>query len=350
MSSPESLGLLLINLGTPASPSVQDVKNYLGAFLMDPYVIGLPTPLRWLLVHGIILNTRPQKSAQAYRSVWTEAGSPLLVESKKFKAALEAHPDARGWSRIELAMRFGAPSVSSALQAFHSSGIRKVTVFPLYPQYAESSFRTAVEHVKKEARQFDGKNHFQFQIVPPFFSDSGFLDAEAIRLKETLADFKADHTLFSFHGLPKAHVKKVETCAQHCFTHPNCCARIETLNSKCYRAQCFYTAREIARIAELPPSAWSVSFQSRLGPGWIQPFTDHIIPDLAKKGIRNLAVVCPAFVADCLETLEEIGGRAQELFRAAGGDALKLVPSLNDHPRWIQAAARIASQTAKKNY
>jgi ferrochelatase len=323
--------LLLINLGSPASTSVADVRRYLNQFLMDPYVVDLPWPLRRLLV-SLILIKRPEQSAHAYSSIWWEGGSPLIVLSRRLQQAMQPH-----WPHgpVELAMRYGEPSIETVLNRLVAQGVRKVTLAPLYPQFADSTTTTALEEVRRVVREQNLT--LQFAELPPFYAEPEYLDALVASARPHLEqDF--DHLLLSFHGLPERHLHKLDPSG-HCLKGADCCrtASPEVL-AHCYRAQCLRSAELFAERAGLPAGKWSVSFQSRLGRAkWIEPYTETRLDELAKAGVKKLLVMCPAFVADCIETLEEIGDRGREQFQAAGGEQLVLVPCLNDHPQWVEA-------------
>ncbi len=335
-------GLLLINLGTPEAPTTPAVRRYLREFLGDPRVLDINPIGRALLLNLIILPTRPAKSAHAYRQVWdSERGSPLMYHSKDLTAGVTA---ALGpaW-QVQLAMRYGSPSIAAGLDALIAAKVDRIFVLPLFPQHAMSSTETAVARVNElAAKRSDAP---PIEHIPAFFADPGFLDAFAAVGAPALAAARPDHVLFSFHGLPVRHIHKTDSTNGHCFSTPSCC---DTLTSpSCYRAQCYFTARALAERMELAPERYTVCFQSRLGrTPWIQPFTDVLLDELAAKGVKRLAVMCPAFVADCLETLEEIGMRAKAQFTAAGGEELVLVPSLNSSPAWVNAVAGIAKRQA----
>lgn len=323
--------LLLVNLGSPASTEVADVRRYLNQFLMDPYVIDLPWPLRRLLV-SLILIKRPAASAHAYASIWWDEGSPLIVLSRRLQQAMQAH-----WTRgpVELAMRYGEPSIETTLQRLVDQGVREVTLAPLYPQFADSTTTTVIEETKRVLREHGLK--LRLSILPPFYDQPEYLDALAASAKPYLEQ-PFDHLLLSFHGLPERHLHKLDPSG-HCLKGADCCrtASAEVLAS-CYRAQCLRSAELFAARMGLQPQQWSVSFQSRLGRAkWIEPYTETRLDELAAQGAKKLLVMCPAFVADCIETLEEIGDRGREQFVAAGGESLQLVPCLNDHPDWAAA-------------
>ena len=330
----ETVGVLVVNLGTPDAPETGAVRRYLREFLSDPRVIDIPAPLRWLLLEGVILRTRPQASAALYRKVWTAEGSPLLVHGRALVAALGARlPDCP----VRLGMRYGKPSIASAFDELLRAGADRVVVFPLYPHATSSSVGSTLEEVFRVngARW----NVLPLSVVPPFHADAGFHDALAAVAEPALAAFRPDHVLMSFHGLPERHVTKADDRGAGCLARATCCDVATRANASCYRAQCHDTARRLASSLGLPAGTWTIGFQSRLGrTPWIKPWSDVVIRELAAKGVKRLAVCCPGFVADCLETLEEIGLRAKADFVAHGGADLVLVPSLNAHPRWVDAA------------
>lgn len=323
--------LLLVNLGSPASTSVADVRSYLNQFLMDPYVIDLPWPVRRLLV-SLILIKRPEQSAHAYASIWWEEGSPLVVLSRRLQQQMTAQ-----WSHgpVELAMRYGEPSIETVLTRLAAQGIRKVTLAPLYPQFADSTVTTVVEEARRVLRE--KKLDLPLAILQPFYDQPEYLDALVASAKPHLQQ-DYDHLLFSFHGLPERHLQKLNP--GHTFDGAtDCCANAPAqVRATCYRGQCFSVARDFAARMGLPEDKWSVAFQSRLGRAkWIEPYTEARLETLAQQGVKKLLVMCPAFVADCIETLEEIGDRGLEQFREAGGEELVLVPCLNDDPQWAKA-------------
>jgi len=326
-------GVLLVNLGTPDAPRPPEVRRYLREFLSDPRVVDINPLARWLLLELVILPVRPRRSAEAYAKVWGETGSPLLANSQALRAQVA---ERLAELPVALAMRYGSPSIGAGLDQLHAAGCDHVVMVPLFPQYASSSTGSAVEAVYREAgRRW---NTPFVSVVPPFFDDLRFVEAFAQVGQPVLDELAPDHVLMSFHGLPERHMRKSDPSGRHCLHADDCCRKLVDENRNCYRAQCFATAQALAGRLALPEEKWSVAFQSRLGrTPWIRPYTDERIVELAKAGVRRLAVFCPAFVADCLETLEEIGMRADEAFRAAGGEALRLVPSLNAHPAWVDA-------------
>jgi ferrochelatase len=333
------IGILLINLGSPASPATSDVRKYLREFLSDPRVIDLPAPLRWLLVHGIIAPFRAPKSAKAYQKIWREDGSPLLSNTRLLAAALGEQLGGR--YRVAFAMRYGAPGIGATLDRLTYQGAREIRVLPLYPQYASSSTGTVEDTVLRWHRhRQDGP---ELKLLPPFFDYPGFIQSFAELGEPILKELRPDHTLFSFHGLPIRHILKEDISGGHCLESEACCEKIIPANGMCYRAHCFQSARGIAGALGLQQKDYTVCFQSRLGKGWLEPFTDVLLQQLPDRGVRRLMVFCPSFVADCLETLEEIAIRGRELFIQAGGRQLGLVPSLNAQPRWVQSVARMVA-------
>lgn len=335
----ERRGLLLVNLGTPDAPRTPEVRRYLRQFLSDPRVLDLPALGRWALLNLFILPFRPAKSAAAYRKIWGREGSPLLHFSRALEAGVRTA--LAGEYEVELAMRYGNPSIASALERLKARGVNELTVFPLYPQYASSSTGSSLEAVYAAlGREW---NVVPLHTVPAFYDQPGYLDAFAEVGRPVVEGLQADHVLFSFHGLPERQILKSDDTGAHCLKSDGCCDQIGAANRFCYRAQCHATARGIASRLGLPAERWSVSFQSRLGrTPWIKPYTDLVLPELAAKGVKRLAVFCPAFVADCLETLEEIGLRAEAQFKGCGGEALQLVPSLNAHPSWVATVAALS--------
>lgn len=341
-------GLLLVNLGTPAAPTFGAVARYLREFLSDPRVLSLPALPRWLLLHAVILPFRSGKSAAAYRSVWTPEGSPLLVHGRALATAVQ---DKLGPGvRVELAMRYQEPSLREGLRRLRQAGVDRVVVFPLYPHYAASSWGSTAEAVMRlAAREWDVPS---LSFVPPCYEDPRFIEACAQVARPLLEQLRPDKVVMSFHGLPEEHVRRSDASretgqpAPHCLARPDCCHTITPANRNCYRAQCHATARLLAAALGLEHDRWELAFQSRLTRRWIQPFFDHRIEALPGEGVKKVLVLEPSFVADCLETLEEVGIRARESFQAAGGAELTLCPSLNAHPSWVQAVADMAREAA----
>jgi protoporphyrin/coproporphyrin ferrochelatase len=331
--------ILLINLGSPASTHPPDVRRYLDQFLMDPYVIDVPAPVRALIVKGFILPTRPAKSAEAYAKIWTEDGSPLIVISHQTRAALEAKMGVP----VGLAMRYGEPSIERGVDELASRVERgtEFVVVPMYPQYAMASTRT----VEVEAQRVLEMRGIPHRFVPPWYGDPGYLDVLAASVRPHLAD-DVQHVLFSYHGIPQRHVRKTDPTRVHCLRSADCCAVSSPAHATCYRHQIIQTTLGAAKRLGLEPERYSFSFQSRLGGGWLEPFTDKVLADLPARGIKRLVVVCPSFIADCLETLEEISIRGRETFMDAGGESFTYVPALNADPAWIDVLASLCSKTA----
>ncbi len=335
MSAPQ--GVLLIQLGTPDAPRPREVRRYLREFLSDPRVIDLPWLPRKLLLEGVILPTRPRQSAAAYAKVWTEEGSPLLVHSEAFRDALQQRLGRE--PIVALGMRYGNPSIASALRRLEEHGVREVTAIPMFPQAASSSSGSALEALFREPA---AQRFARIRTIGAFFDDPGFVAAWRDVAAPVLDAFRADHVLFSYHGLPERQVRAADPRRDHCLESPDCCEPMRPAARHCYRAQCYATTNAVVAALGLDPKQTSTSFQSRLGrTPWIRPFTDHVLPELAERGVRRLAVLCPSFVADCLETVEEIGIRGREQWEGLGGEALELVPCLNAHPTWVDAVATL---------
>ncbi len=345
-------GVLLLNVGTPDGPSVPEVRKYLREFLMDPRVIDLALPLRWLLVHGLILPTRPAKSAAAYRAVWGPRGSPLLQHSEDLRDALQAALGGR--ARVAIGMRYGNPSIAAALDSLLAADVSEIIVLPMFPQYAAASTGTALERVMELAGA--RWNVPPLRVLPAFYDDAGFLDACASVASRALADrgltfLDLDHVLMSFHGLPERHCRRSDPTGMHCLSASSCCDAIVAANRHCYRAQCFATARALAQRLQLPAERWSIAFQSRLGrTPWIQPHTDVVLAELGQRRLQRVAVLEPSFVADCLETVEEIGIRGREVFAAHGGGELLALPCVNADPAWVAAVLEMTSGMASRPF
>ena len=324
-------GLLLINLGTPDDPTTAAVRRYLAEFLSDPLVIDIHPINRWLLLHLIILRFRPKKSAAAYQLIWDEErGSPLLYHSEDLLREVRERID-HDW-QVELAMRYGKPPIAEALERFREAGIDRVVAFPLFPQYAASSTQSAIDEVNR------ARNDLQVTFVDPFYDHPSFIEAFAQVGESAMKATNADKVMFSYHGLPERHVRATDESGEHCLANATCCDAITDVNRNCYRAQAFATTRALTKRLGLSADDYVLTFQSRLGrTPWIQPFTDVALDEIAADGVENLLVFCPAFVADCLETLEEIAIRGKDQFTAAGGTSLTLVPSLNSTGAWADA-------------
>ncbi len=330
-------GVLLVNLGSPDSPSVLDVRKYLREFLMDGRVLDTPWPVRWYVVNFAILPRRPVESAAAYQKVWTPEGSPLVVISRRVQRELQRRV---GDSlAVELAMRYQNPGIESALASLRSQGVGDLLVFPLFPHFAMSSFETAVVRVQELAARMAPE--MELQIADPFYRDPDYIAALVASASDYLQS-DHEHLLFSFHGLPERHLRKSDPTGSHCLQSPNCCETPSIAHDTCYRAQCFATVRAFVKQANIPSGKYSVSFQSRLGRDpWLKPYTDGELKRLPQSGVKRLLVMCPAFVSDCLETLEEIAMSGRESFIEAGGEKFTFIPCLNEHPRWLDALEKM---------
>jgi ferrochelatase len=332
-------GLLLINLGTPDAPTVDAVRRYLDEFLMDPYVVDIPFPLRYLLVKGIILRTRPQASAKLYQSVWTDKGSPLLVLSLELEEQIKALLNED--FEVELGMRYGSPSVAVALEKLMQHELEQLIVLPLFPQYSQAATESAIQSFKKAFKKYNAK--LPVRIITDFYDHPAFIDSYVKIIEKHLDISHHEHLLLSYHGLPVKHLEKTgcEYVGKHCIDETNC-PKMNIQNKNCYKAQCFATSRLIAKQLNLTENQYSVSFQSRLGKTpWIKPYTDLHLSTLYNKGIRKLAIASPSFVSDCLETLEEIAIQAKEQWLALGGESLTVIPCLNTSTNWVKAISKI---------
>jgi ferrochelatase len=334
-------GVLLVNLGSPESPDPKDVKIYLDEFLMDERVIDLPSFLRTLLVRGIILNTRPKKSAKAYKKIWWKEGSPLIVLSKRLLQKMEAKVQLP----LALGMRYGKPSIQSGLQELVDKGATEVLLVPMYPQFAMATTETIL--VLAESLRQKHFPQIQFTTLPSFYKHPDYIRVLSQSIEESLKGKEWEHLLFSYHGVPERHIRKSDITKSHCKIDGQCCQKTSPAHQYCYRHQCFETTRLVAEYLELKPDSYSTSFQSRLGlDPWLQPYTDKTVAKMAQSGVKNMAIVTPAFVSDCLETLEEIGMEAVEDFEEKGGDHLHVIPCINDREDWVNVMSRWVDEWA----
>jgi ferrochelatase len=335
-------GVLLVNLGSPESPTAKDVKPYLDEFLMDKYVIDVPFLLRALLVRGIILQTRPKKSAEAYARIWTDEGSPLIVISKKMHQKVKPLVNVP----VALAMRYGTITIQKGLQELKDKGVTEVMLMPLYPQHAMASTTTIVVLAEELRQKFFPE--MTFTNVPAFYNKPDYIQALANSMKKHLEGFDYDHLLFSYHGIPKRHIRKTDVTKSHCKIDGSCCNTPSPAHEFCYRHQCYETTRQVVKLLGIPEGKYSQTFQSRLaGDKWLTPYTDVEINKMPEQGIKKLAVVTPAFVADCLETLEEIAMEANEQFMHHGGKEFLAVPCMNDEDEWCQTVGNWINEWAK---
>ncbi len=332
-----------MNLGSPRSTKVSDVKEYLDEFLMDERVIDYRWFFRTLLVRGIILNTRPKKSAAAYETVWTPEGSPLILITEQIQQKLQQRVDVP----VKIGMRYAEPSIETGLRKLTDQGVTEIVLFPLYPQYAMSTTETVIEKAEEvRKKSFPG---IKIHYVQPFYNREMYVNCLAESIREKLpAEF--DALQFSYHGVPERHIYKTDptnTCNLN-----DCCSRPENPSHQfCYRHQCYRTTELVIEKLGIPKEKTIVSFQSRLGKDkWIEPYTDETLENLPKKGVKKLAVVCPAFVSDCLETLEEIAMEGQEEFLTAGGESFHYLPCLNDEDAWIEVVKNLCEEKLNEFY
>ena len=301
-------------------------------------MLDVSWPVRFCIVHFAILPSRPKQAAHAYQSIWTKEGSPLVVTSRRVREKLQK----RVGAPVELAMRYQKPSIESAIRGLAGQGIRETLLIPLFPHYAMSSYETAVVRVKEVAARLAPK--MRIQVQPPYFNDPDYIAALAASAMDYLRN-GYDHLLFSFHGVPERQIKKSDPTGGHCLAAPGCCEAASPAHATCYRAQCFATAKAFVEKAGVPKDKYSISFQSRLGrTPWLKPYTDFELPRLAQEGKRKMLVISASFVADCLETLEEIGMRGRDAFLDAGGTDFKLIPCLNEQPLWLKALEKMVAR------
>ena len=302
-------GILLVNLGSPDSTKTKDVRKYLDEFLMDERVIDIAYWKRYLLIKGIILNTRPKKSAAAYKKIWWEEGSPLVVISERFTKKVAEKLDIP----VALGMRYGSMSIKNGIQELNDQGVEEILLIPLYPHYAMSSYETVVEKAK-EVNRHDFPN-IKINTLPVFYNNEAYINAMSANIKNHLNGFDYDHILFSYHGIPERHIYKSDTTKSHCKLDGSCCSTPSNAHRTCYRHQCFETTRLIVEKLQLKEGTYSNSFQSRLlKDPWLKPYTDFELEKFPEEGKKKLAVITPAFVSDCLETLEEIAMEGKEEF------------------------------------
>ena len=335
-------GVLLVNLGSPESPTAKDVKPYLDEFLMDKYVIDVPFLLRALLVRGIILQTRPKKSAAAYARIWWDEGSPLVVISQRMHKKVQE----KSSIPVALAMRYGTMTIEKGLQELREKGVTEVMLLALYPQYAMASTTTIWELAADLVR-----TKFPEMIltkVPAFYNKPDYIQALANSIKKHLDTFEYDHLLFSYHGIPKRHIRKTDVTKSHCAIDGSCCNTPSPAHEFCYRHQCYETTKQVVKLLGIPEGKYSQTFQSRLaGDKWLTPYTDVEVNKMPEKGIKKLAVVTPAFVSDCLETLEEIAMEANEQFLHHGGEEFMAIPCMNDGDEWCGVVANWIKEWSK---
>ena len=327
-------GVLLVNLGSPASTSTKDVRKYLDQFLMDERVIDAPYWLRTILVRGIILNTRPKKSAKAYKKIWWDEGSPLIVLSERLHDKVQEKTELP----VALSMRYGSPSMKDGLQELHDKGVTDVLIVPLYPQHAMATTDTILVLAEELREKFYPQ--MKFKHIPAFYHKKDYIKVLGDNIKNYLEDKEWDKILFSYHGIPERHVRKSDITKSHCKPNDSvnfeCCKTASPAHEFCYKHQCYETTRQVVEYLGIEPHQYFVSFQSRLaGDPWLQPYTDKMLEKYPNEGVKNLAVVTPAFVSDCLETLEEIAMEGKEEFLKFGGEEFHAIPCINDNDDWV---------------
>ena len=338
-------GVLLVNLGSPDSTETKDVKSYLDQFLMDGRVIDLPKWFRTFLVKGIILNTRPKKSAKAYRKIWWKEGSPLIVLSERLQEKVQKKVGVP----VTLAMRYGNPSIHSGLEVLAKKGITEVLIIPLYPQFAMATTETILVLAEEiRAKHFP---EMEFTSLPPFYNHPDYVRVLSNSIQEYLKDKNWEHLLFSYHGVPERHIRKSDITKSHCKMDGKCCFEDSPAHGYCYRHQCEMTTKNVAEYLELKEGTYSTSFQSRVSilGSWLKPYTDKTVEAFAKNGTKELAIATPAFISDCLETLEEIGMEAAEDFEDNGGKKLHVIPCVNDREDWVNVLSRWIDEWAEKD-
>ncbi len=338
-------GVLLVNLGSPKSTSTKDVRTYLDEFLMDKRVIDMPYWKRFLLIKGVILRTRPKKAAQAYKKIWTQEGSPLIVISEKFTKKVASKCSIP----IALAMRYGRMSIKNGYKQLVDQGVTEVLLIPLYPHYAMSSFETVVEKAKEVNLKWFSKIHTS--VLPAFYNNPAYINAMSNTIKKQLKDDVYDHVLFSYHGIPERHIHKSDITQKHCKIDGSCCNKASKAHATCYRHQCFETTKGIVKQLQLKEGSYSNSFQSRLlKDPWLKPYTDFELKKFPKQGKKKIAVIAPSFVTDCLETLEELKIRGKEDFIKAGGHTFTYVSCMNTNKDWVETVVDwIEKWNLKKN-
>lgn len=321
-------GILLINLGSPRDLELKSIKDYLKEFLSDDLVIDYPKLLQQILVNWIIIPSRYKNTREAYSEIWTEDGSPLIHDT----LVLGEKVSAKSGTLVEVSMRYQFPSIEEGLKKLKAKGCSEIFVVPLYPHYAMSTVLTTEREVKRIESKL--KLDLRLNFIGAFYNEGGYISSLSDVINRNRQK-ESDYLLFSYHGIPNRHLTKTDPTKNHCLKVKNCCEIESKAKPFCYKAQVLETSKLCAKKLELKDNEWGVSFQSRIGPGWIQPFTDKELVRLAEEGIQNLDVVCPAFVTDNLETLEEMNIRGRETFLEAGGKSFKYIPCLNDEESWV---------------
>lgn len=334
-------GVLLVNLGSPESTDPKDVKKYLDEFLMDKRVIDVPWLLRAFIVKGIVLNTRPKHSAEAYQKIWWKEGSPLIVLSERLQEKIDDFTSIP----IALAMRYGKPNLESGLRELTEKGVDEILLLPLYPQFAMATTETILVLAEQLQKEFFPQ--VKFTTIPPFYNHPDYIHVLSQSISETLDGVDHEHLLFSYHGVPERHIRKSDITSSHCQINDVCCTTASPAHQFCYRHQCMETTRLVAEKLQLKEGTYSTSFQSRLGfDPWLKPYTDRTIEKFGLDGMKKMAIVTPAFVSDCLETLEEIAMQGEGIFQEVGGKEFTRVPCLNDRDDWVKTLSRWVDEWA----
>jgi len=338
-----SKGVLLVNLGSPKSTDPKDVKKYLDQFLMDERVIDVPWLLRAFIVKGIVLNTRPKQSAAAYERIWWEEGSPLIVLSERLQEKIDSNTSIP----IALAMRYGEPSIKQGLQELVDKGVDEILLMPLYPQFAMATTETILVLAEELQKEFFPQ--VKFTTVPPFYNHPDYVKVLARSIGEKLEGLDYEHLLFSYHGVPERHIRKSDITKSHCKIDGSCCETPSPAHQFCYRHQCLETTKLVTEMLQLKKGTFSTSFQSRLGfDPWLKPYTDRTIENFALNGMKKMVIVSPAFVSDCLETLEELAMEGKEIFEENGGEEFTVIPCLNDREDWVKTLSRWIDEWANR--
>lgn len=325
-----SWGVLLVNIGSPTSPTISEVSSFLRRFLMDPKVVDLPWPVRALIVYGLIVPFRARQTAEAYKRIWTDAGSPVVQLSNRLAEKLQC----RLSIPVALAMHYGVPSVREQLSKLRRLGVRSVFVLPLFPQYSEATWGSIKASLKREATPLE----LTFKMIEPYYNEPLYIEALVRSAQPWIERCKGALWLFSFHGLPERQIRKSDPTHQHCLRRPDCCEIPSEAHRFCYRYQCLTTVRLFIRKAGL--THYTIAFQSRIGRGrWLSPYSDDVLRTLPSQGVTEVVTICPSFTVDCLETLEEVAIRGRQVFLQSGGRKFEFVPSLNDHPAWVDVLA-----------
>lgn len=344
MQVPKKRAIILMNLGSPDSTEVKDVQKYLDEFLMDKRVIHAPWFFRALLVKGIIVPFRAPKSAEAYRTIWWKEGSPLIEITRRLQKAVQERVNIP----VEIAMRYGNPTPKVAYDNLLQQvpDLEEVILFPLYPHYAMSSYETAVEYMKEIKEKY--KYKFCLTIIPPYYNDKGYVASLAASIKPYLNE-GYDKIVFSYHGIPERHVKLADTTGCHCLKAENCCSVPSAAHKECYRHQTFETTRLTVDALGIPAEKVEQTFQSRLGRDkWLLPFTAVRLSEYPNEGVKKVLVVCPAFVSDCLETLEEMAIGGKEIFEHAGGEKFTFIPCMNTQTQWVDTLVELSGAPKKE--